>query len=302
VPPVLVALTAAIRVTSATTCPTADDVAARLRPLLPASVGVAAGEGADSPTGDTLELAREGDDITARLRDGAGALLGERTLAAAHGCDELAAAIAIAAATWESDVHPEFAVATLRPTPASASVVAAAAHPVSRSAFEATLGAGLALVTDGAAAAWQAEVGGGWRPGGGATGLRARLGAQGPRTATFETGEARWRRWTASVGIERRLLEGRRGGWLAVEAAAVASLFALEGDGFAANRQVRAFDPGGYAGVRAGWGGGAAGWVAAGVTAFAAQRQAYALPSNERRDLPRWELALTLGLALTTAR
>lgn len=320
-----------VRVSGATSCPSAEEVAARLRPLLPVLVtvddggserappeaeappaanpdtgapGVAGGSASVEATGapDHLHVSRDGSGVRAELRAGDGTVLGQRRLASSYTCAEMAAAVAVAAATWESDVHPEFAEVAVRrpeglaireprqsaPTPADD---AGGAGRVDVGA-----GGGGLWAPAGDAPAFQLQLTGGWRPGGGRHGVRLHAGWQGARTLPLVGGQARWRRWVAGVSAERILMT--RPTRLSIEAGLLVAAFQLWGEGFTDNRRALGVDPGAHAGLRwMGVSGAALVWAAAGVDVFVPDRRAYALPDDATgTGVPRWELALTLGV------
>ena len=269
-------------------CPTPGEVATRVEALVPP---------AGRPVG-VAELSSAGPDLRLVLRDGAGALAGERRLPRADlGCGELATAAATVIATWASDVHPEFAP----PAAAAATVSAAAAARASRSnlGFTAALGLLGSLAPEGDDAGWAAGAVVAGAVHRGPLGGRLALAFQTERSFPVGTGRALTRRWVASLGPVHRLDEGTGPVRVEVGAAAVASWLTVRGTGFA-----RDLSEDGEADL------GAAGSVAValrrkgpftpfaelGGTWWARPRSAVDLATGARRALPRLEASLTLGI------
>jgi hypothetical protein len=101
-------------VDSDSTCPSEKEVAQALGSLL-SSV-------AESRPKDLALVHRKGRLLQIDLRDAQGALMADKILERDGSCAELAALTAVVIASWESDVHPEFARQQpepgLRPLPA----------------------------------------------------------------------------------------------------------------------------------------------------------------------------------------
>ena len=98
----LVVFDAIVRITGDGGCPTTAEVDARVRALLPA--------GSEQDEQDVATLEQSLSHVRVSVRRPDGTILGERKFDRAHTCAELAAAVALVIATWESDVHPEFAL------------------------------------------------------------------------------------------------------------------------------------------------------------------------------------------------
>lgn len=89
-------------------CPSAGEVSAKLQALSPDSPAL-------PPRGrDVVTLDEDGGLLRVTLRAADGTVLGQRTFDRGHPCGDLASAVAVAVASWESDVHPEFVPALPR--------------------------------------------------------------------------------------------------------------------------------------------------------------------------------------------
>jgi len=305
-------------------CPSADQVDAKLTALLPGVAGPA------MPDTATLE---EGD---GRLRVVVtrpdGSILGRRDFPRAHACPDLASAVALAIATWESNVHPEFvlglpqdvetpsgvvpaASTPLPAAPVSAAVRAEGDHrtlgsppPGRRGSFD--LGVGLLLQAgpDGASDSFTGALSVGatvladWLPEGRRLGARLGGAAGTARALAIGAGEARWQRVTIAAGPLLRWV--MRGPLTAVDlhAELLGAALDVQGSGFVTNADAWTFDAGGGAGARLWLGTGRwRPWLDAGVQAWSRRHLVYARPSGDEASLPRVEGLLTFGLAFVTA-
>ena len=306
-------------------CPTAAEVDARLRTLLPTA----------SPSGerDVAVLGETGSRLRVTVRRPDGTTLGERELDRAHSCADLAAAVALVIATWESDVHPEFALALpgmaepARPSPiapggraadspdlerappraeltSERSDAPAAVPPrTARSAFD--LGAALVasaaphtldgsfqsdLVAAGAVVA-------GWVHEGRGPGLRLALGIAADRVVPLGSGEAHWRRATAAFGPQLRL-SSLAATVLDLHGELTAAGLNVRGQRFATNDDGWSFDLGAGAGARLWMGTGTwRPWVDLSAVVWPIEHVVYAAPSREGVSLPGIEMSLALGIA-----
>lgn len=103
--PLWVALTLAfpkpvVMVTGETRCPSRQDVAARVATLLSTEIV------RQEP--DFAELQEVGSQMVVTLVGRDGTRIGRRSLPLWYSCADLASAVGVVIATWESDVHPEF--------------------------------------------------------------------------------------------------------------------------------------------------------------------------------------------------
>jgi hypothetical protein len=227
-----------VSVDSATTCPTADEVEARLRVLLPPASGapkrarVTAEEGA----------------LHVHLDAADGAALGDRTIAVeAASCADRASVVAVVIAAWEAQHRAEDVQAPALPRPSGppATVVATPLPDRPRLSLEVTAGPALTLTSDGltpaasaALAVWRTRVG-------------ARLGLTGflPLTRDVGAGSARWSR--AGVSVELGLRLGGPVARLDAHAGLVAGLLTARGNGFDVDRGETRLVPGLTAGLDA---------------------------------------------------
>jgi hypothetical protein len=291
---------AAVTVEGSTSCPRPGAVAERLEQLLPL------GRPDDLP--DRAQLRQDGDDLVVLLRGGDGALLGVRRWPRTFECNDLAAAIAVSIAAWDSDIHPEFS-AELAAT-ATAPIVSEApvatetlAPPPRRPRGPWTLEAGVALGLGGAvdapAAAGDLVLPVWLRLPFAGTWLRAELEAQSTRQVTLPGGDARWRRWAGGLGIERGVSfdsgrsSSQRVTWFGL--ARVARLD-LRGEGFVQNRSVQVLDAGATAGLRLAravgrwlW------WAEVAASIWPLRQDATELGSSASQRLPSTEAFLRLG-------
>jgi hypothetical protein len=322
----LVAMNPVVRFTGDAGCPTAAEVDGRLSALLPTA----------SPSGerDVAALEESGSRLRVTVRRPDGRTLGERELDRGHSCADLAAAIALVIATWESDVHPEFVLALpalaepARPSPIAPSgpavdrssaerappvaeatrerraAAAVAAPPETpREAFD--LGAALvasaaphtldgSFESDLVAAAGIAA---GWVHHGRGTGARLALGIAADRVVPLGPGEAHWRRATVAFGPQYRLfIAGTT--ILDLHGEVTAAGLNVRGQRFATNDDGWSFDLGAGAGARLWMGTGAwRPWVDLSVAVWPTEHVVYAAPSREGVSLPAVEISLALGMA-----
>jgi hypothetical protein len=198
-------------------CPSGAEVELALASMLTTS-------GATPATRDVAKLERGPDKLRVELADPEGIVIAERTLDGATSCAELGRMTAIVIASWESDVHPEFArppVEIVRSEPPAPLEV----HAPAGSAATYDVAAGITVGQADTTAAG-ASLGGAWFPRGVGLGLWVLGAGDLPRTIAVGTHEARWQRWTASLELARRwggdrfVLDAHGGlmlGWLSTE-------------------------------------------------------------------------------------
>jgi len=313
-------------------CPTTAEVQAQLAAVLSTS-------GANAPL-DVATLERTGPTLSVRVNRPDGTPVGRRTFEGAHPCADLASAVALTIATWESDVHPEFVLAppplpedarrgapapVLAPPEAPASVETVVSPPertgppVTPAGLDVDLGAALGTQAtpspDGGvldpALALGLTVVGGVAPADGGLGARLALGASTERAVPLADGQARWFRVAGSVGPTWRLRLGSAAASApsldartAVDLHAEIALGALHvrGSGFSSNASGWSFDVGGAAGVRVWLGQGR--WrpsIDLGLAYWPRENVAYASPSAATARLPRVDVSLALGISLAGA-
>ena len=98
-----------IELGGATRCPTADEVAARLRDLVPDAAAATAPR-------ERVTLAEQGGALELALHDGSGRTIGRRRLEAAP-CADLAQAAAVVIAAWDTDLRAGQAPTLVLPRP-----------------------------------------------------------------------------------------------------------------------------------------------------------------------------------------
>jgi hypothetical protein len=320
----LVAVGPVVRFTGDVACPTIAEVDSQSRTLLPA-----ASESGERDVA-TLEQTRSRVRVTLRRPDGT--TLGEREFDRAHSCAELAGAIALVIATWESDVHPEFALTLPPPAPrASPSPVStggqtappltiarrpesaetAAKLPIAPPALRAppgrsTFDVGAALVAAAAPhtldGSFQSDlvvagsIVAGWLHHGRGPGARLALGAAADRLVSLGPGEAHWRRATAAFGPQLRV--SPLATVLDLHAELIVAALNVRGQGFLANANDWSLDLGAGAGVRLWIGAGTwRPWLDLSVAVWPREHVIYVSPSAEAVSLPKFEALLALGVA-----
>jgi hypothetical protein len=243
----------ALPVRGATACPTAPEVAEALASLLPSS--------AEHATGDSAELLPDGDGVRVRLLQADGTVLAEKQLAAGS-CKQMAEKAGVVLAAWESQLHPEVALAIEAP-PAALSLAAPAlatrpvlsarmpSPPAAAPSFAFAMGVGVLASFQGdtvaPAAALDARVYGrqsGW-------GAKLALRGSGTHRLALGPGEAEWRRLGVAAGVLRRAT------WRHVSAEAGVDLLSgwlfVEGDGYTVGQSARSWDFGAEVGGRIGF-------------------------------------------------
>jgi hypothetical protein len=273
-----------VTVESATTCPSADEVEARLRVLLPPAAGapkrarVTADDGA----------------LHVYLDSADGVALGDRTVAVeAASCADRASVVAVVIAAWDAQHRAEDVQAPALPRTAGPPSTVVATPLPSRPplALEVSAGPALTLTSDGLApaasaalAVWRARVG-------------ARLGLTGflPRERDVGSGSASWSR--AGVSVELGLRLGGPVARLDAHAGLVAGLLTARGSGFDVDHAETRLVPGVTAGLDASRAVGRL-VLGMGVTGAAFNRQvlidASSTSAPVARALPRLQLTFDL--------
>ena len=246
-------------------CPEPAVVSQKLAALLPSAASAHA-SGAKGPS-PRVHLSRaSGGELAILLLGADGRQLDERRLRATAGCDDLAAAVAVVAATWASDPEPttparvELPGSPVPPTarnePASAVVDArsssVAASPPRRSS---TTNLRLGAVASSAGEQWAAglRVAGGIRVWGDRWALGAVVAGTLPHSVSVGDvpGAARWMRGYVGVGPELTLLSGPVD--LKAHLQAVLGLLHVTGNGLAMPTSDTSFRLGTTAGLWSAW-------------------------------------------------
>jgi len=287
---------------SALTCPTTAEVQAKLDALMRAP------QGGD----DDVALVEDGGDrlrLSLRRRDGT--VLGTRELEKKGTCPELASALALVIALWESDVHPEFlalgTASPAKPTPPAPSPAPTApppAAPVAGQAFEVGLGAGVgAGLTVGADVAWRGAADVTWLALAPQVGVRLSLAAAGERRLDLASGAARWRRTSVALGPVYRWLAGDATSAVDLHVQGLVAALDVQGDGFVTNQSERSLDLGAAAGARF-WPGWWLSrwrlWLDLSFEGWQHEQVVYTAPQGDQASLPRVDVFLSLGMAYTS--
>lgn len=302
-PVILLTLAASgVRVEAGTACPALADVQARLQALLP---GAPAG-GADA---DVARIVDADGAVRITLLAPDGATLGERVLERGFPCEDLAAAAAVVIATWETDVHPEFAarleVAAPPPEPPPAPALVRVATPPPPVAVPPawSLGAGVlgTLAPSGGDAhpAGGARLDAAWLGAGGHWGTRLGLSTTASRRLALPSGTAAWRRTAVSAGVLRRLTAPGRPLAFDLHAELLGAWLSITGSGFPTNHDAAAFDVGAALTARLALGGGTLRpWLELGGAVWPRAQVVFEQPSGQAAALPRWEAGLALGVSV----
>lgn len=235
-----------IEIRTTSDCPSAADLIAQLRPLMPALRAATGVE--DVATVEVLETGAEGATaIHLRLvRDGA-IVVGDRRLFLRESCTARAETIATVIAAWET-TQPLEADAGREAPAAQGGVVSRAATKTAPWQARIGLGLGAAWVggttTAGVAEAQLGPARSHWQ-------LRLGFAAQRGRTRALPPGQVEWQHTGGSAGVVLRSLSPS---WpLAIDVGACAGWATLQGQGYpAGNLQQRSFEYGLVAGGRAG--------------------------------------------------
>ncbi|HVR63595.1 MAG TPA: hypothetical protein VMU50_16960 [Polyangia bacterium] len=279
-----------VAVESATACPSATEVEARLGALLAPTDESAARERA--------AISAEGNRLRVRLTAADGTPIGERVLTLDVSCADRANVVAVVIAAWEAQQRPQRVPApTLpaRPPPAAAApppaaVVVAVPPPVvapTSLAIEIAVGPAVTLA-DGALSPSARLTVGLWGP---RLGGRLLLFGMWPQENDLGDGRARWARAGAALELARRFAEGRF--QLDLHAGPVLGLVFASGTGFERDMTTAGLSPGLTGGLDGTWTRGRV-VVGLGASAFGwtAQRLVTSSEPVGVRALPRVELSL----------
>jgi hypothetical protein len=279
-----------VDVRSSTGCPSSENIAERLRPLLPAAV--AHGSAPDIATIATTDARGADLELRIRLVRSSGAEVGDRHVVVQADCAEAAATVAAVIAAWETEPPP------LASPDAAAPVATATAAPAVRappSAWRALVGAGGGIgVVGGVAGVGRVE----FLVGKSASRLHGRVGLTGEtsRTLSLPPGSVGWQHTTVEAGLFLRTLHPR---WpVSLDAALTLGWATLEGHGFAPDRKQRSFDYGACAAVRLArslgrW----SVWAEARGYGWAQGQRASLTGANASADLPRVDVTASVGLS-----
>lgn len=270
----------------ATDCPNAGEIERALSARLAAR--------AEGTPPDRARLWRQDGLVHLELVNADGAVIAERTLVPRATCAETAELAAVVLASWESDVHPAFvgAPAEVSPRRGLAEPVSAPARPAS---FDLAAGVGLGWASGSAAVASLAAT---WVGRGEGIGARLWGSLDGARTLTLEPGSARWGRASAGAALAWRRGSGR----IALDAFAGAGIGRLSatGSGFGTDKSAVSFSPVASAGGRVALWSTAhvAAWLGVETAWWLRRQTVYRSPDGLARDVPSFEVAALLGLAV----
>jgi hypothetical protein len=231
-------------------CPSGLEVEQALASMLPSLP--------DPTRRDVARITRVDRGLHIELVNPEAAVVAERLLDVEGSCAELAAMAAVVIATWESDVHPEFAGSHTEPIPATsktedgAFAILPPTHPPTQSSlayYDVALGPSLSL---GNSLAAGGTISGTWIRRGTGLGLRAFAAGEATRTIDLDHGQARWRRWLGSLESDWRLARGRAA--LDVHAGLAFSWLSATGVNFPQNQSPSSYSPGVTLGIRSSWG------------------------------------------------
>ena len=285
----LVLAAAPVRVESES-CPSGAEVEQALVSMLPPVP--------DATRPDVARVIERGKGLQIELVNPDAAVIAERALDMDGSCADLAAAVAVVIATWESDVHSEFSRS--RAEAGFASVAERTperlATPLSRPSASYDVAAGPSLSLAGTFVAGGALVGT-WVPLDTGLGLRLFAAGESSRTVDLGVGQARWRRWAGSAESDWRL--ARHQVMLDVHAGLVLGWLTATGAGFSQNQSQRSFSPGGTVGMRSSW------WAARHLAVcldlvglyWSRSQTLYGDPTVTRRNLPHFQGLASIGLA-----
>lgn len=264
-------------------CPSGPEVERRLGSMLSTASPLRA---------DVARVMRSGARVQIELASADGIVIAERELDYAGTCAEIADMVAVILASWESDVHPEFAhpAADLVSVGATAKVERTTPSPWS---FDLAAGAGASLADSLSFGGALAVT---WFPKNGRLG--ARLSGLGETTHTSDVGsrQGHWNRWLVGLEADWRF----RGVVTSLDLHGGIALAILEAGGvnFDENDSDTSLSAAALVGVRA------SRWVSrrwavySDVTAGYCQRDQRLRGTSESHPLPHFQGLLSLGLAV----
>jgi hypothetical protein len=288
-----------VDVRSATNCPSPEDVAARLRPLLPDEAGQA-----DGPDVAHIEVgvvqAGGAKQLHLLLVRADASVVGDRRLLMRGTCQDMADTVATVIAAWETRPMPEV-VADVASAPVVKVIRAPSQVPAPRLAstrirpLRILLGASAgAAFVGGVAAAGGLEV----SLGGSASHWQWRLGmaSETTRQLGLLAGQVHWQHTAAALGVGWRAIDPS---WLiSLDAGPAAGWATLAGSNFAVNRRRRSFEYGVAAGLRAGRTFGRyAVWAEWRTNLWAQGQRATITGADSGAQLPQVDMAVGLGIS-----
>jgi hypothetical protein len=180
----------------AESCPSGDEIERRLGAMLSPVP--------ESAPPNVARIRRQGEGLHVELVGPDAAVIAERQLDSAGACADLAQMVAVVLASWESDVHPEFARPPADLVPARLLETRSGRDDRQARASRYALAAGLGTsVAD--TAALSGVLAASWYPGGGRLGMRGLALAETDHTLDLGLHQARWHRWVGGLALEWRL-------------------------------------------------------------------------------------------------
>jgi hypothetical protein len=291
-----------VEVRSATGCPSAEAVAARLHPMLPS--GWLPGPTGDLASVEVLEARADGAvGLRLQLLRPDGSMAGDRRLVLQGSCEERADAIATVIAAWETDFAP---AAPPGPTVAEPSRPTLTAHTSEPSAEPSAAGLELALgasvgaaVVGGVAATAGLEAIAGrptsrWQ-------FRLAGATETARQRNLDLGEVSWKHTTIAAGLVLRSPGAR---WhFSVDTGPSLGWATLAGHGYAQDKTQSVFEYGLAAGLRVERElGRFAVWLEWRTNFWPKRQQAMLTGSTAREDLSRFDMMASLGVSVLHLR
>lgn len=283
-----------VEIVSDSACPAPAEVGRRLAQIAPSREQAA-------PAGHRARLSRGDRTVHVELLNDAGARIAERDLDANERCEDLAQAVAIVIAAWETDLDPPVAghVALPRPAQITTGTAVVSGQPPRGSAPSFDLGLALMASSTGGQVAPGARLEGWIAPANRHLGLGVVLSGATARSESVGalSGAARWTRFAIGAGPDARLGVGRT--TMDAHAHLLAAALHVEGVGLATNSSDTSAQFGAGAGVRIGrpWGN-ATPWIGADVLYWAGHDQLTIAGSSSRGELPHLEAQIAVGLSL----
>ncbi|MGD0837749.1 MAG: hypothetical protein ABSB49_13990 [Polyangia bacterium] len=282
----LLASSHSVDIRSSTDCPSSQEIAQRLQPLLPDRPEQQ--YPADIASVDVTENGKTETRLRLHLIGPDGADVGDRTVLVQSDCTEAAATVAAVIAAWETE--PLSMPVTTSP---KASSDVASVTP-SRWRVSAGAGGGLGLV-GGVAAVGRIEA----LVGRGNSRLEARIGADSEtaRTISLSSGSVDWQHTSFEASVVLRTLHPM---WpLSIDAGLALGWATLEGQGYSPDRQVRSFEYGACAAIRLArnlnrW----ALWAEVRTYGWAQEQRASLTGEIATTVLPRVDVTADVGLAV----
>jgi hypothetical protein len=214
----------------------------------------------------------------------------QRSLAVGEECEERARAAAIVISTWWPVGPAPVARADVRAEPRTRTIGKGESSP----RFAMAAGGFASMISAGVAPGARVEAT--WAPEARAFAVRLSMTWTGSQGGRLGPGEAHWTRATTEIGPTYSR------GILRVDAGAVASLFWIQGSGFAVNQTSTGAAAGSTAGARVGWARGRLSpWLELRGFVWPQSQRIYVTDASTdvetSRPMPHWELQLGAGIA-----